>query len=758
MSTFSEMKVATKLSLGFGLIVTLMLISGGMAYYAMQNLNTRMNDLIEDKVPKIEWLADINYNVLDIARSMRNALLEIDNPEKMEAQIARTLEARGKIRAVVEKIEPKLYLPEGKALMKRILDARGAFIDGQEHVFKLLRAKQSTEARNYLLTEMRKRQAAYAEATGDLQELQRKLMKEAGEAAAKESTTAITLIVIALLLSVSFSVLIAWLIIRDLVAQLGGEPAYAAAKVKVIAAGDLSQAIETRPGDKTSLLVSLQTMQSGLAKLVGEIQQMVAAAARGDFSSRINLGDKQGFGRVIGEALNQLAETTNAGLTDVMRVSQALADGDLSQKVEKNYPGVFGQTGTAVNTTVDALQRIVTDIDTMVQAATRGDFSTRVDLAGKKGFAQQLSELLNQLSATTESGLKDVMRVANTLAQGDLTQKIEKSYPGLFGDTSTGINTTVDNLTTLITQIQIAVSAINTAACEIAAGNMDLSSRTEEQASSLEETAASMEELTSTVKGNAQNATSANQEAKAAADVAARGGETVRGSVAIMGEIAASSKKIADIIGVIDSIAFQTNILALNAAVEAARAGDQGRGFAVVATEVRNLAHRSAQAAKEIKVLIGESVSRIDAGNAQATYAGEQMSKIVDAIGRVSVRINDITSASSEQTQGIEQITQAVSQMDEVTQQNAALVEEAAAAAESLQEQAQELATAVAAFKTGDGMTIGSGTGTAVSIAVLRSVKRIGTPNSYTHGAAKPTKNNAVLTAKLADGEAWDEF
>jgi len=358
-SKFSEMKVASKLSLGFGLIVTLMLISGGMAYYALSNLNARMNDVIEDKVPKIEWIADINYNVLDIARSMRNALLEIDNPEKMEAQITRALEARGKIRAVVEKLEPKLYLPEGKALMKRILDARGAFIDGQETVFKLLREQKSAEARDYLLNEMRKRQTAYAEATGALQELQRKLMAEAGEQAAQESATAIMLIVIALLVSIGLSVLIAWLIIRDLVAQLGGEPAYAARNVKIISAGDLSHAIITCPGDSTSLLVSLQTMQTGLATLVGEIQQMVAAAARGDFTTRISLAGKQGFGRDIGESLNQLAETTNTGLADVMRVSQALADGDLSQKIEKDYPGVFGKTGTAVNATVDALKRIV---------------------------------------------------------------------------------------------------------------------------------------------------------------------------------------------------------------------------------------------------------------------------------------------------------------------------------------------------------------------------------------------------------------
>ena len=766
MDKFSAMKVATKLILGFGLIVVLMLVSGSMAYFALNNITQRMADLVDDKVPKIESLADINYHVLDIARSLRNALLEVDNPEKMELQINRVLESRGKIKTVVEKLEPKLLLPEGKAIMKRILEARGSFIAGQDAVIQLLREKKPVEARDYLLNEMRKRQTTYAAATGELQELQRKLMRETGELAAKEAASAITMIVIALLLSVALSALIAWLIIRDLVAQLGGEPMYAAENVKIIASGDLSRSIESRPGDTTSLLYSLKSMQTGLATLVGEIQNMVAAAARGDFSSRIELSGKQGFGKQIGESLNLLAETTNTGLMDVMRVSQALADGDLSQTVEKDYPGIFGKTGTAVNATVNSLKRIVADIDTMVQAANHGDFSTRINLSDKQGFAHELSDLLNQLSETTESGLKDIIRVAQTLAQGDLTQRIEKSYPGLFGEASSGINTTVSNLTGLITQIKESVESINTAASEIATGNQDLSSRTEEQASSLEETASSMEQLTSTVKGNTQSANDANREAKAAAEVAERGGETVKGSVAIMAEIAASSKKIADIIGVIDSIAFQTNILALNAAVEAARAGEQGRGFAVVATEVRSLAHRSADAAREIKALIGESVARIDAGNAQATQAGDQMTEIVDAIERVSGLINDIASASVEQTQGIEQVTQAISQMDDVTQQNAALVEQAAAAAESLEEQAQQLAQGVAAFRTSSDRP---SVRTAVTASAVRPVKQLPSfsttkpaGNAVDRRSAMPGTKPATKAIPAAyveqDNEEWAEF
>jgi methyl-accepting chemotaxis protein len=700
--TRSEMKVSTRLSLGFGALIVIMLIVGGLAWQAMNNITGRLNDVIDDKVPKLEWISAINYNVLDIARSLRNALLEAHDPAKMEAQIGNVMEARKRIKEAIENIEPRLVLPEGKAAMKRILDARSAFIEGQDTVIRLLREKKNEEARVFLLTEMRERQKHYAAATGDLQKIQEKLLHETGQAAQEQASQAKIFMILSLLVSIVAATLIAWLIIRNLVNRLGGEPAYAADNVLSIARGDLSRSIETRPGDTTSMLASLRIMQESLAKLVAEIREMVEASAQGNFTRRIELAGKQGFGREIGELLNQLSETTDTGLNDVMRVANALAQGDLAQKIDKNYPGVFGETGRSINATVDALKRIVDDIENIAQAAAQGDFSVRAELDNKQGFSLDLSVLLNQLSETTENGLKDVMRVANTLANGDLTQVIEREYPGLFGETRAGINSTVANLGELVVQIKQAVEAINTAATEISAGNQDLSSRTEEQASSLEETASSMEELNATVKSNSVSAAQAKTEAKAATDVARRGGETVRTSAETMACIAESSAKIVDIIGVIDSIAFQTNILALNAAVEAARAGEQGRGFAVVATEVRNLAQRSAAAAKEIKILINDSVSRVKEGTTQAELAGAQMVDIVTAIERVSDIISDISSASTEQASGIDQISLAVTQMDEVTQQNAALVEEAAAAAESLQEQAEQLRGSVSVFKLDD--------------------------------------------------------
>ena len=299
--------------------------------------------------------------------------------------------------------------------------------------------------------------------------------------------------------------------------------------------------------------------------------------------------------------------------------------------------------------------------------------------------------------------LARAVTLARQVASGDLTAAITVDSRDEVGDLMGALKVMNDNLFKTVTQVRAGTETIVTASQQIASGNLDLSSRTEEQASSLEETASSMEELTSTVRQNADNANQANTLAKNASLIATRGGEVVSQVVATMASINESSKKIADIIGVIDGIAFQTNILALNAAVEAARAGEQGRGFAVVASEVRNLAQRSAGAAKEIRTLIGDSVGKVEIGGRLVDEAGQTMQEIVQGIARVTDIMSEIASASAEQTVGIEQVNEAITQMDSVTQQNAALVEEAAAAASSLEEQAAALAALVSVFDVGSG-------------------------------------------------------
>jgi methyl-accepting chemotaxis protein len=405
--------------------------------------------------------------------------------------------------------------------------------------------------------------------------------------------------------------LLSYAIIRSLVRQLGGEPEYAAAVAKAIAQGDLGMSIALRTGDRGSMLSAMRDMQSVLSRVLEEIKAVVGAAAR-------------------------------------------------------------------------------------------GDFTRRVDVAGMSGYQRELAEDVNRLVATNEAGLKDVSRVLGALAGGDLTQRIDASYEGTFEQLRRDANATVDELRGIVDRLKESADTINVAGSEIASGNADLSQRTEQQASSLQETATSMEQLTGTVRQNAENARQANQLVVGASEAANRGGSVVREVVGTMQGISESSRKVVDIITVIDGIAFQTNILALNAAVEAARAGEQGKGFAVVASEVRNLAQRSAAAAKEIKLLIEDSVGKVENGSRLVDEAGRTMEEIVTSVRRVTDIMAEISAASSEQSTGIEEISKAISQMDESTQQNAALVEQASAAAESLEEQARALAAAVTHFRTGE--------------------------------------------------------
>ncbi len=354
--------------------------------------------------------------------------------------------------------------------------------------------------------------------------------------------------------------------------------------------------------------------------------------------------------------------------------------------------------------------------------------------------------------------LNEAIGVANAVASGDLTSRIHVNSTNETGRLLQALKTMNDNLVDLVSKVRTGTDQISTASSEIASGNSDLSQRTEEQASSLEETASSMEELTSTVKQNSDNARQANQLAASASEVAVKGGAVVGQVVQTMSSINESSKKIVDIISVIDGIAFQTNILALNAAVEAARAGEQGRGFAVVATEVRTLAQRSAAAAKEIKELISDSVNKVEDGTRLVDEAGATMDEIVSAVKRVTDIMAEISAASQEQSSGIEQVNQAVTQMDEVTQQNAALVEEAAAAAESMRDQAQALTQAVGTFKLSGGD----------SSSALASVKRSNRPTTVAKLPNRGPATRKVAASSEASqprkvaagggGDVWEEF
>ena len=386
------------------------------------------------------------------------------------------------------------------------------------------------------------------------------------------------------------------------------------------------------------------------------------------------------------------------------------------------------------------------EVDNIIESAGKGDLSQRATTDNKTGFFKELSMGLNRLMSISENVINDTARVLDAMAHGRLDERIDADYEGIFGKLKQDANATGDRLGDVIGQIRDSANTVSTGSGEIAQGNTDLSQRTEEQASSLEETASSMEEMTSSVRQTSENAVHANELAGNAQSQAQKGGEVVGRAVGAMEEINTSSKKIADIIGVIDEIAFQTNLLALNAAVEAARAGEQGKGFAVVAGEVRNLAQRSAGAAKEIKDLIRDSVEKVDNGTSLVNESGKTLAEIVEAVERVTTMIKEISSASEEQASGIEQVNKAISQMDEMTQQNAALVEEASAASETMQEQAKNMLDLVGFFQAADTGTGGAMMNTPVAPAA---------PQAPAPKIVHTTASRPVITD---DGDDWQEF
>lgn len=379
--------------------------------------------------------------------------------------------------------------------------------------------------------------------------------------------------------------------------------------------------------------------------------------------------------------------------------AQKISKGSLEEKVELETHDELSQIAASFNEMREMLLYVVHSLHQVVTDAKSGKLSNRIDLKGKEGFYKDLFNDVNQMSGVFNDVIVDISSVLDFVSKGNLTKKMTHNYEGSFEELKTYMNHTVENLEKLLKDIKAATAAISHAVKEIVLGNNDLAKRTDQQAAALEETSASMEKITTTVKQNTENAKGVNDLSKTASIVALKGGSAVNQVVAMMSSISESIHEVSEISSVIDNIAFQTNILALNAAVEAARAGEQGRGFAVVATEIRNLALRSSDSAKDIKTLINTTVERITRGAKLVDEAGQTMTEVVTAVSNVTDIMSKIANASIEQSSGMEQIYIAINQIDLVTQQNSALVEEAARASESLEQQTQQMNNLVDVFK-----------------------------------------------------------
>jgi len=794
-SLLKDISLMGRLMMNFAIVGPLMLLLAAMLLFALSRTNDNVRNMYEQRTVPIEIIGKIGRLMADnraqIALAVQHdpvspfarmhdhpASMHVDTVEKNIAEIT----------ALWAEYDKMTESPEHRALAEAYVAARKIYVqEGLKPALELIRNEQYSEVN---VTLIKKINPSYTAASAKAEELFNFLKKEsqADYLAAEERYKQSWMVAIGLFLLVGVA---GTLVSVGFVRAVRRPIDNAIDAFRNITQGNYSNVIDiTRDNELGKLNQALQSMQTRLGFEVAEAKRQADETLRikialDNVSTGVMIANPErtiiyanhSVKRILKGAESEIKkQLPNFDADNMVGVNidtfhknpahQAKLLAELtttytanleigSRHLRVSASPVINDQGVRLGAVAEWLDRtaevaVEREVESIIVGASEGDFTRRLATDDKEGFFRNLAEGLNQLLETASSGLSAVAAVLGSLSRGDLTQTMSGDYQGTFGQLKDDTNTTVERLREVVGRIKEATEAINVAAKEIAAGNQDLSSRTEEQASSLEETASSMEQLNATVKQNAESARQANELAGTSNEIATRGGQMVKQVVGTMSGIQASSKKIADIVGVIDSIAFQTNILALNAAVEAARAGEQGRGFAVVASEVRNLAQRSATAAKEIKVLIAESVDKVESGAQLVNEAGSTMDEVVTSFQQVARLVMDITNASREQSSGIEQVTQAVSQMDEVTQQNAALVEEAAAAAESLEEQAQGLVQSVGMFKLAEGH--------AGSTNLPGPVLRDATPKQLgnTRPAARPKQ---IPPPHLNDDdEEWAEF
>ena len=690
---FASLSIGKRLGIGFAALALLIVVMGGFAAQRMGTAQDVVLDLTHESVPAVRELGAMATALAEYRVSERGLVSSLGDAAKMEEYGGELVAGRKSFEEMTGAFVTRVQGDAERAAYDAVLARAAAYFDNSA----LLRSALESGDPGPVAAAGDLRQAT-ADAVAAL--LQQNL-DDLDAAVARQEAGYVSnlwaigmLLVVALLIATAAALLITRSIVRPLAEVM--------ATANAVARGDLDRPISVSERSELGALAdSMRQMVGTLNRYVGAQRDMKSAHDAGAIGHRLAADEFPGAYGAMAAGVNDLVASHIALNREVVDTVARYASGDLSRDIER-LPGEKARITEAI----DAVKRSMLDsnaeVRRVVEAAVAGDFAQRGDAERFEFAYRELIEQLNRLMAATDASLTEVGSLLAAVAEGDLTRQADTSLPGQFGKLAADANGTVHKLAEVVAQIRSGSDAINSAASEIAAGNDDLSRRTEQQAAALEETASSMEELTSTVRQTADNARQANQLAIGAVDVASRGGEVVGKVVETMSAITESSNRIGDIIGVIDGIAFQTNILALNAAVEAARAGEQGRGFAVVAAEVRSLAQRSAGAAKEIKQLITDSTDKVRHGNELVGEAGRTMGEIVTNARKVTDIIADISAASQEQSAGIEQINQAITQMDEGTQQNAALVEEATAAARSMEQQAGQLVQTVAVFRMQD--------------------------------------------------------
>jgi methyl-accepting chemotaxis protein len=747
MKWFQDLPIARKLAVGFTLTTLMTLVLGAFALLRLSEANTQLGEMASNDIPSVQHLGEARSQLGEF-RTYELALLSmLDQPDKVadynkrmddtaktvhdELAAYSALPALAKERELYQAANVQLerYFAANKAM-------RDAVAAGDGALAQQISDERSRPARRDLFAAMKTLGTHIAG-----------LMDGKIDAANATHRTSMTAIIGCIVLLSLVAAALATVISRAVTGPLGK----AVHAIQAVARGDLSVSTQATSKDEAGRMLAATAEMTAMLRRFSEQTQLMAQMHAGpDISHRIPEDFPGVYGQLAGGINTVIFEHLDA-IRDAIDVLNQYAIGNLAPDARR-LPGSRAILHESMDAAKASLLAINTQIQQLAEAAAAGDFSQRGDAQRFQHDFRLMIEHLNTMMQVADGNLSQLSQLLQSIAAGDLTARMDGQFNGVFARMRDDANTTVAQLTQIVGQIQASASSITLAAGEIASGNSDLSRRTEQQAANLEETAASMEELTSTVRQNAEHARQANQLAIGAHGVASQGGDVVGQVVTTMSAIQASSKKIAEIISVIDGIAFQTNILALNAAVEAARAGEQGRGFAVVASEVRTLAQRSAAAAKEIKGLIDDSVGKVNDGSALVHKAGATMGEIVASVQRVTDIMAEISAASQEQSAGIEQVNQTVVQMDETTQQNAALVEEATAAARAMEEQAGHLSEAVSIFVVDEAEVV-------AAPRVATPAPRAAAPVASAPVAppARRTAGGRPMATELADGD-WQEF
>ena len=738
---FRNLKVASGLILAFGAIAVIFGSALWLGILRLSDFKNEVHGLTNDNVPKLEQTDDWTIRLLESARHTRNMLI-LDDKDKIQKEIDGVNDDKAKRKEYMTSLTASATTTEEKAALQEVLDARAAYLPLEEEYLGQIAAGQIKEAKEQLLGRMRPAQLAYVLALNKFRAFQTAQIKARADALDATYSHSVVILLSLVGIATVVAMALAMLITRAIVTPLKQVIAHFAE----LRQGNFTGAIDVRSTNEFGQVLSaLKTMQDALlqnelnaTKAKGQIAAIGKSQAVIEFDmDGTILAANDNFLRTMGYSFADIKDQHHSMFVDAANRSSP-AYGEFWDKLRRGeyvagrYQRI-GQGGREVWLQASYNPILGVDGKPYLIVEYADDVSDRVKMQNEQAKLQ--ADQLKMKDAL-DVAVNETRSVVQSAIDGELNKRIAMTgKSGQIEALAGSVNALIDAMMKVVAEIKRAAGEVQTGAEEISVGNVNLSQRTEQQASSLEETASSMEEMTSTVRATADNAAQAQQLAVVAREQAEKGSAIVGTAVSAMSGINAASKKISDIIGVIDEIAFQTNLLALNAAVEAARAGEHGRGFAVVASEVRTLAGRSATAAKEIKTLIGDSVAKVEEGSKLVSDSGKALDDIGMAVKRVADVIAEIATASQEQATGIEQVNKAVTQMDQTTQQNAALVEEAAAASESIVSQAAQLAALVARYVVTDAHSLAAPPRTTSKPNTLPAVERRTAKRPWTQGA-----------------------